>query len=107
MVPQWILPVSLLLAAAAVTFFAWRSTRSTRTSSRHQSSAASAWQSEIDQEIADLKSTVDGLSSTLRKLRGRESMRARREEPSSDQQADHPERETERQRLRRLAGIVK
>lgn len=45
------------------------------------SSALDVWRTEVDRDIADLRSRVDGLSSTLRRLNGRESMRSNRSQP--------------------------
>ena len=45
-------------------------------------SALDVWRTEIDTQIAELSSRVDGLSSTLRRLGARESMRSNRQSQS-------------------------
>jgi hypothetical protein len=80
---------------------------STRAGSRRPSSADDVWRSEIDQELADLKSLVRGLSSTLRRLEGRESARQRRSQPSSSPAPSDPDQAVAlKQRLREEYGLV-
>jgi hypothetical protein len=68
--------------------------------SRRSSSAEDAWRIEYDSELADLKSSVAGLSSTLRKLHGRESQRLRRDLPESESPS------SDKNELRRKYGIL-
>jgi len=109
--PTWIYLVFWSLALAAVLFSQWYFILSTRRNSTRPASAGSvsARLSEMDQEIALLKSSVDGLYSTLRKLRGRESMRSLHDKDPlvSEQISQQADVEAERQRLRRAAGIIR
>jgi len=78
--------LSLFLALIAGSFLPSLWTILTRRPSaqRKQSDSSSAldvWRTEIDREIADIRSQVNGLSSTLRRLNGRESMRSNRSQP--------------------------
>lgn len=101
----WIAWGSLSLAALAGMFSAWASTRTTRKSSPRSSSADDAWRSEIDQEVADLKSAVRGLSSTLRRIDGRESARLRRSQSPSEDETGTPGDALKR-RLRQKYGLA-
>lgn len=83
---SWIFPLCLLLAITAGSFLPSLWTILTRKRSAPpkpsvSSSALDVWRTEVDRDIADLRSRVDGLSSTLRRLNGRESMRSNRSQP--------------------------
>jgi len=67
----------LSVAVIAATVCACALTFRTQKRSPRSSNAGDAWRAEYDLELAELKSTVSGLSSTLRKLHGRESQRLR------------------------------
>lgn len=79
---SWIQASFLCLAAIAVTVFACALTFRTQRRSPKSSSAGDAWRVEYDLELSELKSTVAGLSSTLRKLHGRESQRLKNSQTS-------------------------
>lgn len=97
---SWIWPFTLSVAAIAVTLSLFVLLRRTRPRSQKSSSAADAWRTEYDLELAELKDTVRGLSSTLRKLHGRESQRLRRDSPES------PSLAVDKNALREKYGIV-
>lgn len=96
---QWILLLMPSLALVVLGFYFWHSTTPTRARSATRSGAVTVWQSEVDAQLADIESRVAGLSSTLRKLHGRESQRSRRDSPE-------PSPETDKLALRRKYGIV-
>lgn len=105
-VPTWTFLLMLCCVGIALGYCASRLIKRTPRRSGQSSSADPVWRGEVDQELADLDSRVTGLSSTLRKLHGRESTRQARSSP----EASPPEAfnlEAERARLRRLAGVVK
>lgn len=80
----WIYIAGLFIAALAGTFWLSRSLNWTRRASRPRSSAENAtWQTEIDSHLAEIDSRIRGLSSTLRRLDARESMRSNRQ-PKND-----------------------
>lgn len=98
---SWTLAFFLCLAATAATIFVCALTLPTPKRSPKSSNAGDAWRIEYDLELAELKSTVAGLSSTLRKLHGRESARAKREPESLA--TDNP---TYKNELRQRFGIL-
>lgn len=99
-VPAWTLAAFLLLAAVAGWSWRWRSTRTTRARSPRTSFAGDVWQTEVDAALADLASQISGLSSTLRKLHGRESQRQRRDPGEASTLGN------EKDELRRRYGIL-
>lgn len=94
----WISALTPLAALAVAAFFYWRSTKQTRARSERPSIADPAWRGEVDAQLADIESRLAGLSSTLRKLHGRESQRTRRDSSASTPQ--------DKDELRRQYGIV-
>jgi len=95
----WILLATPLVALLAAAFLYWHSTNSTHSTSRPSHSADPAWRGEVDEQLADIESRLAGLSSTLRKLHGRESQRTRRDSAASSPSMD-------KDALRRQYGLV-
>lgn len=98
-ITPWIFPLLLSCAVVVSAFFALRSTRQTPTRYRPSASADPAWCAEVDAQLADIESRLVGLSSTLRKLHGRESARSARAAPPTVPASDKDE-------LRRQYGVT-
>jgi len=94
----WISLLTPLVVLLAGVFFFWRSTPATRKHSERSPIADPAWRGEVDAQLADIESRLAGLSSTLRKLHGRESQRTRRDSPALPA--------SDKDELRRQYGIL-
>jgi hypothetical protein len=102
-VETWIWQPLVLLAGGAAMHWLWHSVKQMPKRSARSSSAGDAWRTEYDLELAELKSTVTGLSSTLRKLHGRESQRLRKDSNDSSQSSNPL---ADKNELRQKYGIL-
>lgn len=93
--------LSQCAVAGVATLWLWRSLRKTRSSSPKSSSAGYVTQHDFDLELAEVRSDLASLSSTLRKLHGRASVALRRDQ----QQQTIPDATTLKQQLRQKFGI--
>lgn len=80
---QWILLALASLAAGVAIALLLFSAKRTPIRSRLTSSAEAVSLADLQLDLVDLRSTVTGLSSTLRKLHGRESQRLRKDSGTS------------------------